>query len=253
MINDQLKILTTFGISSLLGMCVYMTVLHNILSNVNNKFMSIILVFFVFLLFCYIGIKNIIKIKNTLLNKKYENFSDKIIVEGLDSQKNDEKIINNVFETIENQFFKATNYMFQNKVSKYTVYSFDFLNFIDQNFEDKKNIPYKGKVYKGAKNLLEIQIQDLITMLTNKYPNYKFGFNTFLDLTVELNKNDNVKTDTSSDVETQNEILKCEICKTFKKNTVCNCGHVFCKSCTKHFDNCPLCSKSIVNKHKIFL
>lgn len=50
-----------------------------------------------------------------------------------------------------------------------------------------------------------------------------------------------------------NKDLECKICYERNVDTVLNCGHTFCNTCTKNLKECPLCKKSIEMKINLHL
>jgi hypothetical protein len=69
-----------------------------------------------------------------------------------------------------------------------------------------------------------------------------------------------------SDIETHNKLnwtpvvtdnidLKCDICQTNKKDTVFNCGHIYCCACVKSMktSECPYCRIPITTRQHVFI
>ncbi|KAL0489587.1 signal peptide, CUB and EGF-like domain-containing protein [Acrasis kona] len=50
---------------------------------------------------------------------------------------------------------------------------------------------------------------------------------------------------------TTGEML-CEVCSKHEKNTAFDCGHVVCKSCASHMQQCPFCKKIIQSKVEVY-
>jgi hypothetical protein len=56
-------------------------------------------------------------------------------------------------------------------------------------------------------------------------------------------------------IETDIEPLQCDICHKYKKDTVLNCGHIYCANCLLDIkdSSCPYCRQTITTKKPVFI
>jgi hypothetical protein len=101
-----------------------------------------------------------------------------------------------------------------------------------------------------------INVKDSINELFNEYKDMGITIKNKFDkvitytyvLSIDINK---PLTDKLILEETDEDHLKCTICRNYKKNVVTNCGHVFCSACI--LDDCHICGQSVTRTQVIYL